>query len=160
MVAEPTQTQDPINAVLVGVPEIDDFLRQLKPEWHFYPHIASAKELRDNFTNETTVSIPDVLFIIDELFFDPTGDDTDMPFVIAAYAPIMFVVVISYKPEWQQQIIAQVAEQVTLNDFVYAPFYFMDPNDPQATLERAISQFSEDVRKNPEGMTSPLAQIG
>ena len=158
--AEPAQTPEPVEAVLVGPPQIGEFMRQMSPEWDFLPDYSSPTDLRNDFLNGSFGRPTDALFIVDDPFFDPTGDDDAMPFVIAAYAPITFVAVISWKPECQQQLIDQVAEQATINDFVRAPFYFIDPNNPQATLDQAISQFGDDQRRNPEGTTSALAKVG
>jgi len=138
---------EPVEAIVIGPPQIGDFLRQMKPKWNFLPDVAAPGDLMDALMREEVERWPEVVFIVDEPFLDPTGSNPDMVSFLTATAPDALVAIVSYHEDWQQAIVDQVVIQADNDGYQPDHFYFVDADRPQATLEQAIIQFNKDWQR-------------
>jgi len=127
-------------AVFVGPEVVGDAILKMKPDWNFQNHEPSLESFQAHLADGTLTNDLSMVLIIDQ-FFDSRIESKLFVETIAWLAPYALIAVVSYHPEFREEITSSVAQQCLKKNFPSAPFYFIDPKKPGASLDSAIEAF-------------------
>lgn len=144
------EEQDPVlptltSAVFIGPDSVGDALAKMRSDWEFRPHQPTIEAFERGLESGTLSNEISVVLIVDSLF-DSRTESEAFADAIARLAPHALVAVISYNPQFRNEIVVKVAEHAHRRGFSSAPFYFVDPKRPMATLNEAVEDFLAGVK--------------
>jgi len=128
------------SAVFIGPSAVGGALVAMRSDWKFLPHQPTVEDFERGLEKGTLSDEISVVLIVDS-FFDSRTDSETFIGAIARLAPHALVAVVSYHPQFRNEIVVKVAEHCHRSDFSSAPFYFVDPKHPMVTLNEAVEDF-------------------
>jgi len=128
------------SAVFIGPDSVGDALAKMRSDWEFRSHQPTVEAFERGLESGTLSNEISVVLIVDS-FFDSRTESEAFVGAIARLAPHALVAVISYHPQFRNEIVVKVAEHAHRRGYSSLPFYFVDPKRPMATLNEAVEDF-------------------
>lgn len=128
------------SAVFIGHEVVGDALATMRSDWKFWPHQSTIEAFERGLESGTLSNEISVVLIMDN-FFDSRTESEAFVGAIARLAPHALVAVISYHPQFRNEIVVKVAEHAHRKGYSNLPFYFVDPKRPLHTLNEAVEDF-------------------
>ena len=129
-------------AIFIGPSAVSDALAGMREDWEFLPNVEDINELWAGLTSGAIDNNIQVILIIDH-FFDPTGEDNSFEKLIAAMSAHCFFGIVNYSNGANEAIREAVEyEAYQMGQSGNPLYYYIDPNNPQLTIDNAIEDFS------------------
>lgn len=136
------------NVIFIGIPEVGEFLKELKPEWNFQDTVPSIEELWDGLSSKKIDSNAQVLLVMDH-FFDETGENDGFETLVSTMSPHCLLGIINYNPD-NNGLMSEKIENQSFNDSSSsAQYYFISKSKPLQTLDEAVKKYTNDPNSNP-----------
>lgn len=130
-------------AIYVGPEKIGSFLASKRTEWDFVAFVPNIADLWTGL-NEGTIDNEIQVMITLDYYFDPDGNDNSFEQLVATMSPYCFFLVIQYHADLEAQIRERVGSMATaLGNDTAAEFFFISPNKPNVTIDKALNYFVE-----------------
>lgn len=128
-------------AIYIGLPQVGDTLKKIRPDWDFLPHVEDISSLWSGLSDGTIDNNIQILLVLD-LFFDPRGENNSFEKLVATMAPHCFLGVINYKPDYREQMKERISyESYGLGESSNILYYFINPKEPNNSLDIAINDY-------------------
>ena len=130
-------------AIYIGPEKIGSFLAAKRTEWDFVALVPTIADLWTGL-NEGTIDNEIQIMITLDYFFDPDGNDNSFEQLVATMSPYCFFLIIQYHGDLEAQIRERVGSMATaLGNDSSAEFFFISPNKPNVTIDKALNYFVE-----------------
>lgn len=138
-------------ALLIGPELLEDFMQQIKPEWDWVPGFSSIGDFQRALSNkEIDPNELQAIFLFDGLF-DATGSSNVFQRFVANLCPYYFFCIISYRPDYQEQIRQKVTDHIySIGGDESAAYYFINKDKPAPSLDDAIQKYVSAPNQTPE----------
>lgn len=128
-------------AIYIGLPQVGDILKKIRPDWDFLPHVEDISSLWAGLSDGTIDNNIQILLVLD-LFFDPRGDNNSFEKLVATMAPHCFLGIVNYKPDLREQMKERISyEAYGLGESSTLLYYFVDPKQPNHSLDMAVNEY-------------------
>lgn len=142
-------------AIVIGLPSIATPLAGMCPQWDFAQPAPDIATFWEGLTTGAVDNNLQVVFITDN-YFDLEGKDESMEKLIATMGPYCLFMVVHYRQERKDGLLAAVRRAAGLNSFSTPIYQAVDPNAPRPTIDLAVQSF---LRDHPETAAEAAAII-